>query len=554
MSKKNNKPCPALNNSPIMEGFFDFNLLEEIEENATSDKIIRTFTLHLNKKQDIKYLRRSIYDYKHMENMIILLIKYCKEDQEHHAAKLLLNNITMKALLKKTKGGKKTKHDINYLKNKLLKYPLFTTLLDYVDNKKINGHNISMIVRRMKNDFKNHEDRLKDGLKSTAPKAKSLNKIVQYSVPLESNKWTLKKDNHIGVNLHDKMYYIYFPHQGKLLKELQSINNITVSVSNDQVYLNIGYCKSLSKKEPSGKSILPKPVLEAGGDVGIINLLSLFLNDKNDNSLILSGKKYINYNCFYNKQISKINEDLAKNVIEYREIAQQDGGFIKIPTKYNQKGIQLKNKKKLLTEKRNRYFDEEFLQLAMGVVRYCKKYNITSLVLSNNLSFTKIDGSIKMDKKTKQKFYQIPFGRLLNKIKSIGQEYGINVLFKNEAYTSKSSCISVNVSEIQKIKNEDRSISTDFGGSRLKRGLFHDKKTDLKFNADINGAANHIIVAYPAVKYNYGKILKRKLCSPKKIKSKFNLLQVIKEPVYKVEGNDVDYDKIDQQDVSLTRF
>ena len=37
-------------------------------------------------------------------------------------------------------------------------------------------------------------------------------------------------------------------------------------------------------------------------------------------------------------------------------------------------------------------------------------------MISKNLSFTKTTGEIKMVKKTKQKFYQIPFGRLLNLI------------------------------------------------------------------------------------------------------------------------------------------
>lgn len=491
------------------------------------DQFIRTFTIHLKRKQNVKYLRKAIYDYKHLENMILLLIKYCEQDNEYSAVKLLKNNVTMKAVLKQTKGGAKTKDNIDYLNNKLMKYELFQTLLNYVEEKKINGHNISMIVRRLKKDFKNHEKRLEEGIRSNPPKAKSLNKVTCYSVPLEPDKWTLAKNDHIGVNLYDKMYYIYCPFKGKLLEELKNIKNVTVSVSNDQVYLNVGYDKREKIVSKTANHEQRKEV-RAGGDVGVINLLSIFIDDHKDNSLILSGKRYINYNCFYNKQIASINEEIAKNAIEFREVTKKDGEIIKIPTKYNQQGIQLKGKKKLITEERNRFFDEEFLQLALGVVRSCKKNDVTSLVLSKNLSFAKKEGSIQMNKKTKQKFYQIPFGRLLNKIQQIGREEGIDVDFKDEAYTSKSSCLSVNVAEIQKIKKEDQSFSTDFGGSRLKRGLFCDKKTGLKYNADMNASANHIVVKYPEVRFNYGKIMKRKLTSPLKIKRKFDLQCLLK--------------------------
>lgn len=500
---------------------------EDKDKEEQENPFIRTFTIHLNKKQDVKFLRKAVYDYKHLENMIILLIKYCKHDNESRAAKLLLNNVTMKAVLKQTAGGEKTKDNIEYLNNKLKKYDLFQVLLDYVEDKKINGHNISMLVRRLKKDYKNHKDRLEKGIHSNEPKAKSLNKVTRCSIPLEPDKWTLAKQDHIGVNLYDKMYYIYCPFKGKLFEELKHIQNVTVSVSNDQVYLNIGY----DKREKIGAKTATyeqRKEVRAGGDVGVINLLSLFIDDHKDNSLILSGKRYINYNCYYNKQISNINEEIAKNAIEYREVTKKDGEVIKIPTKHNQRGIQLKNKKKLITEKRNRFFDEEFLQLALGVVRYCKKNDVTSLVLSKNLSFAKKEGSMDMNKKTKQKFYQIPFGRLLNKIQSIGQEEGIDVDFKDEAYTSKSSCLSVNVAEIQKIKKEDKSFSTDFGGSRLKRGLFFDKKTGLKYNADMNASANHIVVKHPEVRFNYGKIIKRKLTSPLKIKRKFDLQCLLK--------------------------
>ena len=44
----------------------------------------------------------------------------------------------------------------------------------------------------------------------------------------------------------------------------------------------------------------------------------------------------------------------------------------------------------------------------------------------------------------------------------------------------------------------------------------------------MNASANHIVVKYPEVRFNYGKIIKRKLTSPLKIKRKFDLQCLLK--------------------------
>ena len=607
---------------------------ENKDKKEQANPYLRTFTIHIKQKQDVIMLRNAILDYKHLENMIIILINLCKKDQEYRAADLLLNNITMKAVLKQTEGGEATKDDILYLNNKLKKYDLFQTVLNYVEDKNINGHNISMLVRRLKKDFKNHEDRLEKGVHSNAPKPKKINKINSYSLPLASEKWSLAKKDYVGLNFFDKMVYIYCPFKGKLdteheqyeskIKEqknkknaearlkrkqekekkkqqeqqekeslleeksiqvyIQGINqeqqntnkeeptivlqdketvkqieqvlkgsniqSINVSLSNAQVYLNFTYDKSDRlnknieleanddllklnqeidkallqdiKKDMPNKSQVFKGI-KAGLDVGLIHFAALFIDDDKDNSLLFSGRRFIKYNCFYNKQISDINEEMAKHVLTYKQVTQKDGTVIKIPTEYKQHGKQLKNKKRLLTEKRNRFFDEEFLQYAIGIIKYLKHYDVKYLVISKNLSFAKKDGELDMNKKTKQKFYQIPFGRFLNMLECIGKEHGIEVVDCDEAYTSKSSCLSDNVALKQKELKGKKSSVTDFSGSRTARGLYHDKPTNLRYNADMNGSANHIKVIFNDVEYRLNPMLKRKLASPLTIKSNLDL-------------------------------
>jgi IS605 OrfB family transposase len=139
------------------------------------------------------------------------------------------------------------------------------------------------------------------------------------------------------------------------------------------------------------------------------------------------------------------------------------------------------------------------------------KVNI--LVLSKNLSFTKTTGEIKMIKKTKQKFYQIPFGKLLTLIENKSSQYGIEVKWIDEAYTSKTSSISADVNVIQRkgkelrekesknlpIEEIEKVTSNDLKGNRgvkkgLGRGMYKDTVINKIMNADLNGACNHIKV------------------------------------------------------------
>ena len=119
-----------------------------------------------------------------------------------------------------------------------------------------------------------------------------------------------------------------------------------------------------------------------------------------------------------------------------------------------------------------------------------------------------------MVKKTKQKFYQIPFGRLLNLIESKLTEKEINIVEVNEAYTSKTSSLTGDVVKVQlKNKNKEIIIPNDFNGSRgskikenlnnhLGRGLFKDMVINKIINADINEAVNHIKVGIDKLTIN----------------------------------------------------
>ena len=123
---------------------------------------------------------------------------------------------------------------------------------------------------------------------------------------------------------------------------------------------------------------------------------------------------------------------------------------------------------------------------AMLFVTSCKKDDAVTPAPSTVVSFTKTTGEIKMVKKTKQKFYQIPFGRLLNLIEEKLTAKEIKVIEINEAYTSKTSSLNADIVKIQeKSKKKEKILPNDLNGSRgnrmkgnlnnpMGRGLFKD--------------------------------------------------------------------------------
>ena len=224
--------------------------------------------------------------------------------------------------------------------------------------------------------------------------------------------------------------------------------------------------------------------------------------------------------------------------MEFLDIRDKNGKLVKVAESYTNKGKSLIKRKSQLFERRKLFFADYMNKLSKKIVEYLSYSKVTDLVLSKNLSFTKTDGSIHMQRKTKQKFYQIPFGNLLNLIESKAEEKFINITWINEAYTSKTSSISAEVVEVQKLATIDKNLikPNDLNGNRgtkvkgkknneLGRGMFKDTVINKMINADLNAACNHIKVGIKNMNLNMNindivkKISLRKFCNPIKVKS-----------------------------------
>jgi len=510
-------------------------------------KNLKSFSIHETNMDVARYFKKAILTHKHLENILNIIIQkevdiifsFPKEERNFKFYNLLVNPMIMKAVISNTSGADSTRGSIELVNLYLKNEPLLASLKQL--GTVLNDKNISMIVTRLKKDWSNSLNALKryyanpssfSGKPST-PKTKKLSKVFNYSVPLEVSKFSMshiEKDK-VGITIYKKSKKIFLKNNDYIRDK--KINGITVCLSHGHIYYNFNYHVDKKEKDQNNKDILSndkdilsldKPIKKAGLDIGVLNLFALFINDFTTQSLIYKNGKTLRYNALFNKNLAKLNEQIALQVSEYKEI-KQDKQTIKIPVKYTDYGRHLINKRSHLWNQRNLFMEGEMQKISTSVLTLLKSKDVTDLVISKNLQFTKTDGSIKMRKVTKQKFYQLPFGKLLNLIENKSINFGINVIDKNEAYTSKTSCLSSNVCYIQEQSKAREIVSNELNGVRgtkkgkMGRGIFRDTTINKIINADLNGAANHIKVGFPETDLSVFRNHLWKVCNPKMIKS-----------------------------------
>ena len=534
-------------------------------------KYLKTFSIHEKDLSLVHQFSQIILQYKHLENILNILIAHEFNNKINNTIdlegskkifQLLLNKIIMKAVLKSNPGGQKTSHHIaqvnHYFNHNHVNFELFKQAKTACLN--LNDKNVGEIVGRLHKDWGNFFTALKkfkinnNLQKPSYPKPKKLSKVYNYSVPLEVSKFSMARADKglLGINLGNKMVYVKFFNFNKNKENNnkpqylnKKINSVTVSLSHGHIYYNLQY---IDEKQNLDKNLKVKSLHKiedskiAGLDVGLNNIASIFVNDKDTKSIIISGKELISYNCNFNKRLAKINNEIANEVIQYKEIVNKEGNKQLIPEEYSKKGKVLQNRKSQLFERRKLYMDDYMQKLSKKITNYLVINKVDNLVISRNLSFTKTSGEIKMVKKTKQKFYQIPFGRMLNLIEEKLTAKEIKVIEINEAYTSKTSSLNADIVKIQeKSKKKEKILPNDLNGSRgnrmkgnlnnpLGRGLFKDIVINKVINADINAAVNHIKVGINQIGLKDIKINKDlfKYCNPIKIKSNHEFDKVIK--------------------------
>lgn len=182
-------------------------------------------------------------------------------------------------------------------------------------------------------------------------------------------------------------------------------------------------------------------------DLGLNNLCTC-TNNVNQRFFIVNGKVVKSFNQWFNKTKAKWMSFVGD------------------------KGIS-KRLKRLICY-RNLWINDKMHKISRFIIDFCKKNNIGTIVIGLNKNWKQ---NINLGKKNNQKFVEIPFSNLVDKISYKAKLLGIDVKITEESYTSKVDYLAFETLEKHDI----------YLGKRKKRGLFQSSVNQL-INADINGS------------------------------------------------------------------
>ena len=340
--------------------------------------------------------------------------------------------------------AKKENKQPNYKKIKL--YDLAKTTESW-KNSNLDINAKQYILRKVNNNWTSFHKALKSFQRDKS-KFKGLPKIPGYlskrnkSTILIFDRTRLKgKDfENNTLSLPKSNYFIKIP---KYI-DIHQIKCIIVKKFYGKVKLNISYEKDVNIKKLNKNNYL-------GIDIGVENIVSITTDNQIKKSWIVKGGCIKSINQFYNKKLAK-----RKSILE---------------TVNNQKTSRWIQK---LHMKRNNKLEYEFHCLSKKIIDLCLENNIGNIVIGHNKNWkNKCD----LGKKMNQKFIQIPFNSLIQKIQYKTEEVGISFVQTEESFTSK----------IDHLANEDMKKQDNYLGKRIKRGLFESSCNKI-LNADINGA------------------------------------------------------------------
>lgn len=182
-------------------------------------------------------------------------------------------------------------------------------------------------------------------------------------------------------------------------------------------------------------------------DLGLNNLCTCISN-VGISPFIVNGKVIKSFNQWYNKKKARLMSLIGD------------------------KGTSRRINK--MTCYRNCWISDKIHKISRYIIDICRSNNIGTIVIGQNRGWKQ---EINLGKRINQKFVEIPFYDLINKISYKAKLIGINLITHEESYTSK-----IDHMAFEPLKKQDAYL-----GKRKRRGLFQSSIGKL-INADINGA------------------------------------------------------------------
>jgi putative transposase len=167
--------------------------------------------------------------------------------------------------------------------------------------------------------------------------------------------------------------------------------------------------------------------------------------------ILINGRIIKSINQYYNKKVASLKEKLPKGIFTSKKI-------------------------QFLSRKRKNKINDYFHKASAYILHYLINNDVSKIVIGHNTSWKQ---NIKLGRRNNQNFVYIPYNSLIEMLKYKCELNGIEVVIREEAYTSKCSFLDI----------EDIGKQEKYQGTRTKRGLFI-SANGKEINADINGALN----------------------------------------------------------------
>lgn len=236
------------------------------------------------------------------------------------------------------------------------------------------------------------------------------------------------------------------------------VRQVRVIPRNSQFIIEVVYSTDEKYCSDTGKYV--------GVDIGLNNLAAVGGNSITP--FLVNGRPLKSINQFYNKELAKLKsrQDTCKN-----------------------KNVD-SDKIRKLTQKRNNKVKDYMHKASRKLVNHLVDNGVSKIVIGHNKNWKQ---DINLGKSNNQKFVQIPFNILIHMVTYKAQLDGIEVIVREESYTSKCSFLD----------SEEICKHETYKGKRIKRGLFKSYDGRL-INADLNGALNILRKEIPNVFNEYG--------------------------------------------------
>lgn len=188
-----------------------------------------------------------------------------------------------------------------------------------------------------------------------------------------------------------------------------------------------------------------------GVDLGIDNLAALVSSQPGFRPVLINGKTIKSINALYNKDCAKLRSCGKKAHLPAKSL------------------------------KRKHRIKDALHKAARRIVDMSVEHQFGLIVIGLNQGWKQ---KLNIGKRNNQKFAHIPHSILIDMIRYKAQRLGIEVVVREESYTSKASAL-----DRDPIPTRGEGTSPHaFSGKRVKRGLY--RCTQGVINADVNGALN----------------------------------------------------------------